>query len=98
MVDLTKGDGSDSSGQHARSDHEPGSSRPSAPPAPPRPAVAGARVDPRILAAWHEWLTALASDAEAALAAAQVYAELGPEARDAWLDALAEDAPKLDVP
>lgn len=55
-------------------------------------------VDPRILAAWREWLAALATDAEAAIAAAHVYAELGPEARNAWLDALAEDAPKLPVP
>jgi hypothetical protein len=55
-------------------------------------------LDPRILAAWREWLAALATDAEAAIAAAHVYGELGPEARDAWLDVLAEDAPKLPVP
>jgi hypothetical protein len=55
-------------------------------------------VDPRILAAWRQWLSALATDAEAAIAAAHVYGELAPEARDAWLDALREDAPKLDVP
>jgi len=55
-------------------------------------------VDPRILAAWRQWLAALATDAEAAIAAAHVYGELAPEARDAWLDALREDAPKLDVP
>jgi len=58
----------------------------------------GAPVDPRILAAWRQWLAALATDAEAAIAAAHVYGELAPEARDAWLDALREDAPKLDVP
>lgn len=57
-----------------------------------------AGVDPRILAAWREWLSALATNAEAALAAAQVYGDLSPAARDAWLDALAEDAPRLDVP
>jgi hypothetical protein len=55
-------------------------------------------VDPRILAAWREWLAALATDAEAAIAAAHVYGELAPEARDAWLDVLVEDAPKLPVP
>jgi hypothetical protein len=55
-------------------------------------------VEPRILAAWREWLAALATDAEAAIAAAHVYGELPPEARDAWLDALAEDGPKLAVP
>lgn len=62
------------------------------------PAASGGLLDPRILAAWREWLAALATDAEAAIAAAHVYGELGPEARDAWLDVLAEDAPKLPVP
>lgn len=52
----------------------------------------------RILAAWREWLAALATDSEAAIAAAHVYAELSPEVRDAWLDVLAEDAPRLPVP
>lgn len=61
------------------------------------PELSGA-VDPRILAAWRQWLGALATDAEAAIAAAHVYGELAPEARDAWLAALREDAPKLDVP
>lgn len=56
------------------------------------------RVDPRILAAWREWLVALATDAEAAMAAAHVYAELTPEVRNAWLDALVEDAENLAVP
>jgi hypothetical protein len=55
-------------------------------------------IEPRILAAWREWLGALATDAEAAIAAAHVYGELGPGARDAWLDALHEDGPNLDVP
>jgi len=58
----------------------------------------GSATDPRILAAWREWLRALASDADAAIAAADVYAELAPVARDSWLDALAEDAPSLSVP
>jgi hypothetical protein len=65
---------------------------------PSRTVPSGALLDPRILAAWREWLAALATDAEAAIAAAHVYGELGPEARDAWLDVLAEDAPKLQVP
>src|SRR5262245_1508381 len=62
--------------------------------------VAGAEcnVDPRIHAAWREWLAALATDAEAGIAAAHVYAELPAPARDAWLDALAEDHPNLGVP
>ncbi len=55
-------------------------------------------VEPRILAAWREWLAALASDPEAAIAAAHVYGALSGEGRDAWLGALEEDAPKLGVP
>jgi hypothetical protein len=61
-------------------------------------AKAPVAMDPRIRAAWREWLAALASDAEAALAASHVYADLTPAARDAWLDALAEDGPELSVP
>lgn len=60
-------------------------------------AEAGA-VEPRFLAAWREWLAALATDAEAAIAAAQVYGALPAAARDTWLDALAEDATQLAVP
>jgi hypothetical protein len=51
-----------------------------------------------MLAAWRQWLEALATDAEAAIAASHVYSELPPEARDAWLDAVAEDAERIDVP
>jgi hypothetical protein len=64
---------------------------------PPTPPVSR-KVEPRILEAWREWLAKLATDAEAAIAAAHVYAELEDEARDAWLDALTEDAPKIEVP
>jgi hypothetical protein len=62
------------------------------------PPTRAAQVDPRLLAAWREWLAALATDAEAAMAAAHVYGELAPDGRDAWLEALAEDAPNLGVP
>lgn len=55
-------------------------------------------VDPRIHAAWLEWLSALATNAEAAVAAGQVYGELDCAARNAWLDALDEDGPRLGVP
>lgn len=48
--------------------------------------------------AWRSWLTSLATDAQAATAAAHLYAELPDDVRDAWLDALDEDAPKLAVP
>ena len=54
--------------------------------------------EPRLVAAWKEWLTALATDADAAIAAAHVYRDLAPRARDAWLDALTEDSPALAVP
>ncbi|MFT3769232.1 MAG: hypothetical protein QM820_27655 [Minicystis sp.] len=54
--------------------------------------------DPRLLAAWQEWLRALATDADAAIAAAHVYRDLDEDARDAWLDALTEDSPDLAVP
>jgi hypothetical protein len=47
---------------------------------------------------WRSWLSALATDAEAAIAAALTYASLPPEARDAWLDVLASEAPTLRVP
>lgn len=55
-------------------------------------------VEPRILAAWREWLMALGRDPEAAIAASQVYAALSDDGRDAWLAALEEDGPKLGVP
>ena len=64
-------------------------------PPPLEPRGGDGPVDPRILAAWREWLVALATDAEAAMAAAHVYAELAPAVRDAWLDALVEDAKNL---
>src|SRR6185312_1733226 len=57
-----------------------------------------AAADPRFHAAWQEWLRALATDADAALAAAHVYRELEGDARDALLTALAEDTRALPVP
>jgi len=57
-----------------------------------------AAADPRFHAAWQEWLRALATDADAALAAAHVYHELEGDARDALLTALAEDTRALPVP
>lgn len=55
-------------------------------------------IDPRVRSAWRTWLSALASDAEAAMAAALAYDSLPDVGRDAWLDALEADAPTLDVP
>ena len=60
----------------------------------------GRKVDPdlRVHRAWRSWLAALATDAEAAMAAALAYESLPAGARDAWLDALVEDARQVDVP
>ena len=52
----------------------------------------------RAVGAWRAWLAALASDAEAALAAAMTYAALGEEAKDAWLDALERDRGMVEAP
>jgi hypothetical protein len=54
--------------------------------------------DDRVRAAWRSWLSALATDAEAAMAAALAYESLPDEGRDAWLDALIADAPGIGVP
>ena len=55
-------------------------------------------VDERTMKAWREWLGALTTDAEAALAAALAYEQLDGEGRDSWIDALAEDADQAAVP
>ena len=57
-----------------------------------------ALAEPRAQGAWRAWLCSLASDADAAAAAAHLYAQLAPPSRDAWLAALAEDAAQLSVP
>jgi hypothetical protein len=60
--------------------------------------VDAAPVDERVRAAWQAWLGALASDPEAALAAALAYEALDGTGRDLWLDALDQDAPQIAVP
>jgi hypothetical protein len=62
------------------------------------PSAAASGVDPRVVAAWCEWLDALATDAEAALAAAMAYKALDASARDRWLTALEQDAKRVSVP
>jgi hypothetical protein len=57
-----------------------------------------ADIDPRVRSAWRTWLSALATDAEAAMAAALAYESMPSEGRDAWLEALEADAPTLRVP
>jgi hypothetical protein len=58
----------------------------------------GEEVEAHVQSAWRSWLSALATDAEAAMAAALAYESLPAEGRDAWLDALDIDAPDLGVP
>jgi hypothetical protein len=60
--------------------------------------VPEAELDPRVRSAWRTWLSALATDAEAAMAAALAYESLNDEGRDAWLETLEQDAPTLHVP
>lgn len=62
-----------------------------------RPEAEGS-ADLRVTAAFRAWLEALATDPDAATAASIAYESLGPEGRDAWLDAIAAEAPLLDVP
>jgi hypothetical protein len=57
-----------------------------------------AGADERVRAAWNAWLSALATDPEAALAAALAYEALDGAGRTLWLDALDQDAPQLSVP
>jgi hypothetical protein len=61
-------------------------------------AVDAVPADERVRAAWNAWLSALASDPEAALAAALAYEALDGAGRDLWLDALDQDAPHIEVP
>jgi len=53
---------------------------------------------PRSVMAWRAWLGALASDAEAAQAAALAYEQLDATGRDAWIESLAQDAVEIGVP
>jgi hypothetical protein len=62
------------------------------------PLRADGATDRRLVDAWCEWLCALATDAEAAMAAAIAYGELSASSRDQWLDALEQDAMRVQVP
>lgn len=57
-----------------------------------------AELDPRVVDVWCTWLGQLATNAEAALAAAIAYRDLDAASRTTWLDALEHDAPRLSVP
>jgi len=54
--------------------------------------------DPRLAGAFRAWLEALATDPDAATAAAMAYESLAPDGRDAWLDAIEVEAPLVPVP
>ena len=62
------------------------------------PRSATSSVDSRVVDAWCAWLDALATDAEAALAASMAYEELDGPARDTWLKALDQDSARVGVP
>lgn len=64
----------------------------------PMPGVRRASGESRHVEAWREWLRALATNAEAALAAALLYRGLDGEGRDAWLKAVEQDTEGLDIP
>ena len=55
-------------------------------------------VDGRSTAVWRQWLSSMASDAEAALAAAIAYRDMDATGRERWLASLELDAPAVDVP
>ncbi len=52
----------------------------------------------RAVAAWCQWLDALATDAQAALSASLAYEQLDGPLRDHWLDALLQDRARIKVP
>lgn len=54
--------------------------------------------DTRALRAWRQWLTSMATDAEAAMAAAIAYRDLDAEGRERWLESLEADALSVNVP
>ena len=62
------------------------------------PSAAAAGLDSRFVEAWCAWLGRLATDAEAALAAAMAYQELEEAARDKWIAALEQDTARIGVP
>jgi hypothetical protein len=104
ITDGAKGDGSGADGEHCDTSSDPLGS--TAQPTLESLSGDGMQVTPiarsssdsRVVAAWCEWLDALGTNAEAALAAAMAYKELDADARDTWLSALDQDAPQLKVP
>ena len=54
--------------------------------------------DPRATAVWRQWLSSMATDAEAALAAAIAYRQMEEAGRERWIQSLRLDAPAVGVP
>lgn len=52
----------------------------------------------RVRRVWQQWLGALATDSEAALAAALAYQQLDDRERECWLEAVDADAERIGVP
>jgi hypothetical protein len=63
-----------------------------------RTLAAASAEDTRALRAWRQWLTSMATDAEAAMAAAIAYRDLDSEGREKWLESLEADALSVEVP
>ncbi len=54
--------------------------------------------EPRVVGAWCAWLDSMATDAEAAMAAALAYQQLDDAARDNWLDVVQADLRRVVAP
>jgi len=58
----------------------------------------GSSGEPRVVGAWCAWLDSMATDAEAAMAAALAYQQLDDAARDNWLDVVQADLGRVVAP
>lgn len=58
----------------------------------------GSPAEQRSMAVWRQWLSSMARDPEAALAAAIAYRDMDAPGRESWLDSLVADAREVDVP
>ncbi len=65
---------------------------------PPASGTVAPSPDRRVMDAWTTWLGALATNAEAAMAAAMAYRQLDASVREDWLSAVDLDASGLDIP
>jgi len=75
-----------------------GTDRPQCADSTPLPHAVAAGAEPRLVDVWCAFLSRLATDAEAAMAAAMAYRELDGQARDVWIAALEQDIERVDAP